>query len=216
MYSPLIQKLIDLFSEFPGVGPRSASRFVFYLINEKKERVEELIELLTKLSREVKLCSFCFRAFEGEGELCEICSDKKRNKGVICLVEKEADVEAIERTGKFQGLYFILGGLLSGFEKEEKKERIKKRILELVKRIKEAEGKIQEVIVALSPTTEGRYTFFFFEKALKENKVLKTPKITFLAQGIPSGGEIEYADPETLISAFEGRQPLKRKKEREN
>ncbi|GAI40400.1 unnamed protein product, partial [marine sediment metagenome] len=120
MYSKTIQKLIDLFSKFPTVGPRTAARFVFYLIKTPKEEIEKLIKSIEELKDKIKLCPLCFRSFEGEKELCPICSDPKRDKTIICIVEKEVDLESIEKTKKYNGLYFVLGGIISGFEKEGK------------------------------------------------------------------------------------------------
>jgi len=204
MYPKSIQKLIDLFSKFPTVGPRTATRFVFYLMKVKKEEVEELIKSINDFKKTIKLCSFCFNPFEGEGELCQICSDPVRDRALICIVEKETDLIPIEKTKKYKGLYFILGGVISTF----KKEGIKKlRIKELIDRIKKPEkfrildAKFKEIILATNPTTEGETTALYLERILKPLNL----KITRLGRGLPVGGELEYADEETLGSALEGR-----------
>ena len=204
MYPPSIQKLIDLFSKFPTVGPKTASRFVFHLIKTPKEKIEELTRTIEGLKSKIKLCSLCFNSFEGEEEHCSICSDKTRDKSLICIVEKEVDLEAIEKTRKFKGLYFVLGGTISGFEKEKEKEKMEERVKKLIERIKgepafaKASG---EVILAINPTTEGQSTTLWLQRKLKGlNK-----KITQLGQGLPKGGELEYADEETLSSALESR-----------
>jgi len=199
MYSPLIQKLIELFSKFPTVGPRTATRFVFYLVHLPEKEIKQLIEGILKLKQKISLCSFCFKTFEKTDEnesLCEICQDKTRDKSVLCIVEKEIDLQAIENTKKYNGRYFILGGLISKL----KKESIEKlRINELIERAKNPE--IKEIIIALNPTPEGEATTLYLERKLKNlNK-----KITKLARGLPTGGELEYADPDTLTSALEGR-----------
>jgi len=197
MYPPSIQKLIDLFSKFPTVGPRTAARFVFYLLKKPKEEIEELLSSISNLKRAVKICSFCFNPFEKEGELCPICSDPRRDKTLLCLVEKESDLIALEKTKKYNGLYFILGGPVSAIKKEEIK---KLRIKELKNRVK-SYPKIKEIIIATNPTTEGQATALYLERLLKPyNK-----KISRLARGLPVGGELEYADEETLGAAFEGR-----------
>jgi recombination protein RecR len=197
MYSPTIQKLIDLFSKFPTIGPRTAARFVFYLMKNSKEEIEELINSISNLKKTVKTCSFCFNPFEGEGELCKICSDSSRDRSLLCVVEKETDLITLEKTKKYKGLYFILGGTVSTFKK---KDIEKLRTKELEERIK-SHPEIKEVIIATNPTTEGEATALYLERLLKPlNK-----KITRLGRGLPVGAELEYADEETLGSALEGR-----------
>ena len=200
MFSPTVQKLITLFSKFPTVGPRTAARFVFYLIKTPKEKVDELIKSIQELKTKIKICPRCFKSFEGEDEFCPICSDPRREKSIICLVEKEVDLEALERTGKFKGLYFVLGGTISGFEKKREKERIEERIKKLRERIEKGE-KIEEIILALNPTPEGQNTSLWLQRKLADIKV----KITQLGKGLPVGGVLEYADEETLSSALESR-----------
>jgi len=197
MYSPTIQKLIDLFSKFPTVGPRVASRFVFYLMGKKEEEVNELLAAISSLKRNVKLCSFCFNPFEGESELCPICSDPRRDKSLLCIISNETDLSAIEKTKKYNGLYFIFGGTVSTLKKADIE---KLRVKELGERVKN-HPEIQEIIVAIDPTTEGEATALYLERFLKPfNK-----KITRLGRGLPVGAELEYADEETLSSALESR-----------
>ncbi len=203
MYSKTIQKLIDLFSKFPTVGPRTAARFVFYLLGKKKEEIDELVAAIQDLKKNVKICSFCFKPFEPsealakEGEHCEICSNPIRDKALLCLVEKETDLIVIEKTKKYRGLYFILGGTVSRLKKADIE---KLRIKELEERIKK-HPEIKEIILAINPTLEGEATTLYLERLLKPyNK-----KITRLGRGLPVGGELEYADEETLKSALESR-----------
>lgn len=200
MFSPHIQKLIDIFSKFPTVGPRTAARFVFYLIKTPTEKVEELIRAIEELKAKIKICPLCFKSFEDEGEFCSICQDKIRDKTLICIIEKEFDLEAIEKTGKFKGLYFILGGTISRLEKPKQKEEVEKRIDKLIERVKK--DQIKEIILALNPTIEGQNTSLLLQRRLKN---LGIKKITRLGQGLPVGGELEYADEETLSSALESR-----------
>jgi len=197
LYPPSIQKLIDLFSKFPTVGPRTAARFVFYLMRAKKEEVEALLNSISNLKKTVKICSFCFNPFEGEGELCPICSDPRRDKSLLCIVSNETDLSAIEKTKKYNGFYFILGGTISALKKADIK---KLRIKELEERIKNR-SEIKEIIIALNPTTEGEATALYLERILKPFG----KKITRLGRGLPVGAELEYADEETLSSALEGR-----------
>lgn len=201
MYSSTVQKLIDLFSKFPTVGPRTAARFVFYLLRLSKEEVRELTSVILKLKDNVKLCNSCFKSFEPspgqqDSKLCEICRDPARNKELLCIVEKETDLIPIEKTKKYRGLYFILGGTVPALRKEELK---KLRIKELLERVKDSA--IKEIIIALNPTTEGEAITLYLERMLKPlNK-----KTTRLGRGLPLGAELEYADDDTLSSALESR-----------
>jgi len=197
MYPPSIQKLIDLFSKFPTVGPRTASRFVFYLVEKSKEEVDKLVVAILDLKKNVKLCKLCFNPFEGEGELCEICSNPARDKSLLCIIEKETDLLVIEKTKKYKGLYFILGGTVSRLKKADIEKLRTKESEERVKNHPE----IKEIIIAVNPTTEGEATALYLERLLKPLNI----KITRLGRGLPVGGELEYADEETLGSALEGR-----------
>jgi recombination protein RecR len=157
----------------------------------------------------VRICSLCFRSFEKEisdssqEDICSICANPQRDHSLISLVEKEVDLESIEETKTFKGLYFVLGGLFRGRDEEDKK--INQRIEQLVERVKK-DQKIKEIILALNPTLEGRNTSLLIErrlrKAIPEERELKT---THLACGLPKGGELEYADEETISSALENR-----------
>jgi recombination protein RecR len=201
MYSSQIRKLIDLFSKFPTVGPRTAARFVFYLLSLPEEKVKELTSEISKLKEEVKLCDSCFKSFEPpsadrSSRLCEICRDPARKKELLCVVEKETDLIPIEKTKKYRGLYFILGGTISVLKKEELK---KLKIKELLERVKNPE--VKEVIIALNPTAEGEATALYLERQLKP----LAKKTTRLGRGLPVGAELEYADDETLSSALESR-----------
>ena len=196
MYPPSIQKLIDQFSNFPTVGPRTAARFVFYLLKISKKDADSLTKAISELEDKVKLCSFCFNPFEGEGELCQICKDPRRDKSVLCVVEKEQDLEALERTGQYKGRYFVIGGTVSKLKQEDIN---KLRTKEIAERAKAPE--ITEIILATNSTPEGESTGLYLERLLMP----VGKKITRLGRGIPVGGELEYADPETLKSALEGR-----------
>jgi recombination protein RecR len=197
MYPKTIQKLIDLFSKFPTVGPRTASRFVFYLLRLPKEESEELVSAISKLKNSVKICQSCFKAFENGDKSCEICSNPSRDKSLLCLVANETDLTAIEKTKKYNGLYFILGGQVSALKKTDLERLRIKELEEIIKNRPE----IREVILAFNANSEGEATALYLERFLKSfNK-----KITRLGRGLPTGGELEYADEETLKAAFEGR-----------
>lgn len=207
MYPPTIQKLIELFSDFPGVGPRTAARFVFYLLHQKQEKVGELIGAISELKNKVKICNFCFNPFEEVSprlSLCPICSNPTRDKNLLCVVENETDLSTIEKIKKYKGLYFVLGGTISTLKE---KESVRRRIEALHERIKNPKkfgvggGGFQEIIIATNATADGETT------ALHLMRILKSPdkKITRLGRGLPSGSELEYADEETLSAAFESR-----------
>ena len=207
MYSPRIQKIIEKFSKFPTVGPKTAARFAFYLIKCSQEEIKELTELIKELKNKTALCQLCFYSFEPKTEdekICPICSNPQRNKKIICLVEKEMDIEAIEKVGKYKGLYFVLGGLISGLKKKE--EKLEERLEKLKERTKK-EG-VEEIIIALNPTTEGQRTILWLQRSLEpltNNESNQKIKITQLGRGLPVGGELEYADEETISSALESR-----------
>jgi len=212
MYSPLIQKLIDIFSKFPAVGQRTAGRFVFYLMKLPDQEIDQIIKSIKELKTGIKLCEFCFNPFETAQldtpnvgkNLCQICRNDSRNKKILCIVEKETDLVSIENIKEYKGLYFILGGTVSALKKENLD---KLRVQELLERIRNpfihgiTTPGFDEIIIATNSTSEGEATALFLERTLRPmNK-----KITRLGRGLPVGGELEYADEETLKGAFEGR-----------
>jgi len=197
MYSKTIQKLIDLFSKFPTVGPRTASRFVFYLLRLPKEEIEKLILAIQELKANVKICPSCFSHFEGKNQFCEICYNPARDKSILCLVANDIDLKAIEKTKKYQGLYFVLGGVISKIKKKEVEDLKIKELENLMKNRPE----IKEIILAFNANSEGEATSLYLERLLKPFG----KKISRLGRGLPVGGELEYADEETLSSALESR-----------
>lgn len=209
MQSKTIQKLIDIFSKFPTVGPRTAARFVFYLLRLPKEEVDNLISAISQLKNNIKTCEFCFKPFEPSAEtpiglVCEICRDVRRDRSLLCIVANETDLMAIEKTKKYNGLYFILGGTVSAFKKTDIE---KLRIKELEEKVKN-NREIKEIILAINPTTEGETTALYLERILKpwtSGELAELKKISRLGRGLPLGAELEYADEETLSSALEGR-----------
>ena len=195
VYPSSIEKLINLFAKFPTVGPRTASRFVFHLLNLPNEKTEELLQSISDLKKQIKLCFSCFNY--SESDVCGICSDARRDKSLLCVVEKETDLETIEKTKKYKGLYFVLDGTVSKLRKEDVE---KLRIKELEEKLKKS-PEMKEIILAINSTAEGEATSLYLERLLKPyNK-----KISRLGRGLPLGSELEYADDETLSSAIDNR-----------
>ncbi|MBI3459049.1 recombination protein RecR [Candidatus Azambacteria bacterium] len=208
----LIERLTKTFSNFPNIGKRTASRFIFYLIKLPREQSTQLIADLTELFK-IDSCPICFfPIFKNTEKLCEFCSDNSRNKNLICVVEKENDLLAIENTRRYRGVYHILGGTILSFSQDT--ERGGLRIKELLERIKSSRfpdvGHLKEkhlgengieIILALRPDTAGDATNLYLDKYLKPLDV----KITRLARGLPTGADLEYADETTLSEALNSR-----------
>ena len=191
--------LIKLFAKLPGVGPRQATRFVLALLNEDENTLIEFAKGIANLKQEIKICNQCF--YITDDKLCHICTNSKRNHNQIMVVEKISDLEAVERTRHYKGLYHVLGGTINppdGITPE------KLTINSLVKRIKKESEKIKdmEIILALSPTPFGNTTGLFIQNELKN---LKDIKLSNLARGISFGSSIEYIDELTLKESFERR-----------
>lgn len=208
MYPPSIQKLIELFSKFPTIGQRTASRFVFYLLKLPSSEAAQLLGAIEQLKQLVKLCAWCFNPFEAKEDeantgLCAICRDPSRDKTLLCVVEKESDLEALEKTKSYKGLYFILGGNVGQLKKEDIQGI---RVEELKARLKDpalpaGRQPVKEVILATNLTTEGETTGLYIERVLQPLGVT----IKHLGRGLPIGSELEYADEETLRHALEAR-----------
>jgi recombination protein RecR len=194
----LIRPFVDTFSKFPGIGPRQAIRLAFYMIGQGVGAQDEVIRILKDL-KNVKACKQCFYIHENKSGLCEFCEDGHRDQSVIAVVEKETDVLSIENTGKFNGRYLVLGDIrktgILGTDQKLRLQSLKKWIE------KEEKGKAKEIIVAINPTTEGDIIAGFITEDLKPY----AKSVSRLGRGIPTGGEIEFADEDTLGDAIEGR-----------
>ncbi|MBX4199062.1 recombination mediator RecR [Candidatus Parcubacteria bacterium] len=190
-----IDTLSEIFSHFPGIGPRQAKRFVYYLLSRRQDSVESLVDAIQNLKRDIRQCSECMRFFPGAGNTCNICSDTHRDKSLLMLVPRDADFEAVEKSGGFKGLYFILGGSLPILEKEPEK-RI--RLSELKARIKRDSGVIKEVILAMNANAEGENTAEYIKETFKGEGF----DFSELGRGLSTGSELEYADPDTLKNAL--------------
>jgi recombination protein RecR len=197
MYEGVIQELIDELGRLPGVGPKSAQRIAFYLLQADEDQAKRLAEVLTEVKERVRFCEQCGNV--AEAELCNICRDPRRSKASICVVEESKDVQAIERTREFKGLYHVLGGAISPIEGIGPDNL---RIKELVSRL--ADPDIKEIILATDPNLEGEATATYLTRMLSPMGIT----ISRLASGLPVGGDLEYADEITLGRAFEGRRTV--------
>lgn len=198
MYPRSIEELIELFEELlPGVGPRQATRFVFALLGRSQEKVEQFGKALLKVHQVVAKCPQCFRIIEGGHDLCDICRDQKRNQKTVMVVEKQSDLEAIEKTRAFEGTYHVASRALPLFQKEDHEAGL--HVKELKERI--AKRGVEEIILAFGFTPEGETTALYFQKELERPDL----KITRLGKGLSTGGEIEYADRETLTASLQKR-----------
>ena len=194
MYEGVVQDLIDELGRLPGVGPKSAQRIAFHILQADPVDVRRLAEVLIVVKDKVKFCSVCGNV--AEAELCRICRDQRRDPAVICVVEESKDVVAIERTREFRGRYHVLGGAISPIDGIGPEQL---RIRELLARL--ADGTVQEVILATDPNLEGEATATYITRMLTALEL----RVTRLASGLPVGGDLEYADEVTLGRAFAGR-----------
>ena len=197
MYEGIIQDLIDELGKLPGIGPKSAQRIAFHLVQSERVDVNRLVEVLRLVKEKVRFCSSCFNV--AEEEECKICRDPRRENSTICVVEESKDVVAIERTREFRGKYHVLGGAISPIDGMGPEQL---RIRELLARL--ADSNITEVIIATDPNLEGEATATYLARTIKPLGI----KISRLASGLPVGGDLEYADEVTLGRAFEGRRSL--------
>ena len=197
MYEGIIQDLIDELGKLPGIGPKSAQRIAFHLVQSERVDVNRLVEVLRLVKEKVRFCESCFNV--AEEEECKICRDPRRESSTICVVEESKDVVAIERTREFRGKYHVLGGAISPIDGIGPEQL---RIRELITRL--SDSNITEVIIATDPNLEGEATATYLARTIKPLGI----KISRLASGLPVGGDLEYADEVTLGRAFEGRRSL--------
>ncbi len=197
MYEGIIQELIDELGKLPGIGPKSAQRIAFHIVQSERVAINHLVDVLRLVKEKVRFCSKCFNV--AEEEECKICRDPRRDNTTICVVEESKDVIAIERTREFKGKYHVLGGAISPIDGIGPEQL---RIRELLTRLSDAN--ISEIIIATDPNLEGEATATYLARTIKPLGI----KISRLASGLPVGVDLEYADEVTLGRAFEGRRSL--------
>ncbi|MGN0035480.1 MAG: recombination mediator RecR [Coriobacteriales bacterium] len=192
-----IERVVEEFERLPGIGPKSAQRIVFWLLNHDKETAFRLADAIRDVKTVVHFCPRCFNY--AEGELCEVCSDPERDTSTICVVEEPRDIESIERTGQFKGLYHVLGGVISPMDGVGPDDL---HVAELMKRLSDSD--VSEVIVATNSNVEGETTATYLARLVNPLGV----KVTRLASGLPVGSDLEYADQVTLGRAIEARREI--------
>lgn len=198
MYAaPALQKLLDELERLPGIGPKSAQRIAYWMLNTDKATVLRLAEAIVEVKETVHFCSRCFNY--AEDDLCEICQSSKRDAGAICVVSEPRDIPPIERTGVFNGVYHVLGGELSPIDGVGPDDL---HIAELLKRL--GDPSVHEVILATNPNVEGETTASYLARLIKPLGV----KVSRLASGLPVGGDLEFADEVTLGRAIEARREV--------
>lgn len=197
MYEGIVQDLIDELGRLPGVGPKSAQRIAFYIVQTESFDVSRLADILSTVREKVRFCQICGNV--SEDDTCSICKDPRRDPSQICVVEEAKDVVAIERTREFRGLYHVLGGAISPIDGIGPEDL---RITQLMQRL--GDGRVTEVIIATDPNLEGEATAAYLSRLLTSMEIT----VSRLASGLPVGGDLEYADEVTLGRAFEGRRQL--------
>ena len=199
-----LKSLEDLFSKFPGIGPKQAKRFVYFLLTRDEIYLKELSTLIQTLKKDVTSCISCMKIFPKDisnSNICYTCNDNSRDKNILMLVARDMDLEHIEKTGVYNGLYFVLGGTVPILDKEpEKRIRIRK----LLDHLSNYEG-INEIILAMNATPEGEHTMKYIADTLMPLVEKKHLKISYLGRGLSTGTELEYSDKETLKNALERR-----------
>lgn len=207
MYPDLIKKLIKAFADLPGVGERAATRYVFHFLKKPRQEIEDLAKNLDRLKKDITLCSRCYNIAQTTRtkapDLCMICQDKKRNHAQFCLVEKISDIDRIEGMKFYNGVYHVLGGVLNPIKGVTPNKLTLSRLFSRLKRAKK-ENLNPELIIALGATRESDLTVNYLKESLAPLRL----KITRLARGIPTGGELQYADEDTLKESFSQRKKL--------
>jgi recombination protein RecR len=195
--SASIQRLLDELERLPGIGPKSAQRIAFWLLDSDESAGKRLADAILDVEQTVHFCPRCFNY--AEGDLCPICSDPLRDQSIICVVEEPRDVTAIEKTGQFKGLYHVLGGVISPMDGIGPEQL---HVKELLARL--SDSQVSEVLIATNPNVEGETTAVYLSRFIKPLGI----SVTRLASGLPMGGDLEYADEMTLGRAIEARREM--------
>ena len=199
-YPASIQKLVEMFSQLPTVGPKTAERYIFYLLKQDPEMLQKFALALSELKEKTTICQNCLAI--AETNPCHICADIKRNKTTICVVADSRDMMAIESIGKYNGIYHILGGTVNAIEKISADKLNIKQLIDKIQK-----NQIKEIILALNPDMEGEITAMYLTKLIKPSRQGGI-KITRLAKGLPMGANLEYADEITLANALKYRNEI--------
>jgi recombination protein RecR len=201
-----IEKLTEIFKEFPGIGERQAKRFVYFLMSKNPAYSENLILLIKDLKKEISQCKECFKFFisnDKKNKLCEICADPNVDSSLLMIVEKDSDLESVRKSRAYHGKYFVLGGLVPIVEKNTN-SRV--RINELLEKIKKDAKELKEIILAFSLSPQGDHTDFYIRSQIKDLCESLNIKISSLGRGLSTGTELEYSDNDTLKNALKNRQ----------
>ncbi len=205
-----LHRLEELFTKFPGIGPRQAKRFVYYLLSKSPSYIKEFTQLLEEVKKMSSECEQCHRIFTGttkstHAKLCSICADTSRDSSTLMIVARDSDFETVERSGAYKGLYFILGGTVPILDKEPDK-RIRLKLL--LEEVSGKSGKLKEIILSLNATPDGEHTATIIKEALGKvlpNSPLQSTKVTILGRGLSTGAELEYVDSDTIKNALQNR-----------
>ena len=200
-YAPPVQRLVGELSKLPGIGSRSAQRLAFHILRAPAEDADALAQAISEVKLKIRLCELCFNLTDEVR--CRICTDARRDHGVICAVEEPSDVIPMERTHEFHGVYHVLGGALSPIDGVDPEDL---KIAELLARVTSAELQVREVVLATNPTTTGEATALYLAEELRARAPQLT--VTRLASGLPVGADLEYADEVTLGKALAGRRAI--------
>ncbi len=201
-----IDRLTEIFKEFPGIGERQARRFVYFLMSRNGDYASQMASLITELKKEIAQCKDCFRFFvikNGSNRICDICGDSTADSSELMVVEKDSDLESVKRSKVYHGKYFIIGGLVPIVEKTTK-SRV--RIEELKTKISNGSGVIKEIILAFSLSPQGDHTDQYVREQIKEMTDKLGIKVSSLGRGLSTGTELEYSDNDTLRNALKNRQ----------
>lgn len=206
-----IEKLTELFRKFPGIGPRQARRFVYYLLTQSPSNIDELTGLIKQLSSSIAVCSSCYRYFplnerKTANSLCSICNNPERDHSLLMIVSRDIDLQAMEKSRAYDGLYFVLGGAVPILD-DAPQRRIRQTELEEIvsERANNTVTPLKEIIVATSVNPEGEHTSLYISTLLKPITDTKQIKVSTLGRGLSTGTELEYSDADTIKSALENR-----------